>query len=164
MLSLTINHNIHITREQRYSLYEGETIETIGVSLPVWLSEEITSEPAKEIFCKYTLRNIKDDEKPIQILEEGYEITLPYRTGKNKKILSDSEWLNLSMNRPDSLFKYYSKRVNDVSCANLLDPEDGGGKCLIYREHNKFQIDNRMLNIVHYVKIGEMEELLDTIY
>jgi hypothetical protein len=164
MLSLTINHNIHITREQRYLLYNGHTVETVGISIPVWLTDEFTSEPAKEIFCKYTLKNDKDGDKPIQINKDGYEITLPYRTGKTVRKLSDRDWLKLSMKKPEVLNKYYSQQLQERSCSDLLDLEDGGGKCLIYREQDKFIISKKTFNVMHYIKIDDMQELLNSIY
>jgi hypothetical protein len=163
MLNLTINHNIHLTHEQRYALFNGNTVFTIGVSLPVWLKDGLTSEPAREVFCRYILKNTKK-ESPINILEDGYEITIPYRKPKAAKLISDGDWLKLSMKNPDALQHYYAQRVAEVSCKNLLDPIDGGGKCMIYREHNKIEYNKEELNVVHYVKIADIEELLESLY
>lgn len=162
MLNLTISHVIHLPREERYALHDGRTIVTEGVSVPVWLIDGTTSEPAREVFCRYILRNTKE-ERPIQILDDGYDITIPYREGQ-RHVLNDEDWLELSMKNPDALFNYYARRVTEVSSKNLLDPEDGGGKCLMFREQNKVEIKKREVNVVHYIKIDDMEELLSSIY
>ena len=56
-VTLTIHHNIFLTREERLSLHSGESIETIGYAIPVWTEGEATTEPAKEVFCRYYLLN-----------------------------------------------------------------------------------------------------------
>ena len=162
MLNLTISHIIYLTKKERYTLYNGVSIETVGLSVPIWCKDGNTSEPGKEIFCKYVICNPRT-ECPIKILKDGYEITLPYRLGKKEK-LSDEKWLDLSMNNPDALHQYYSQAVSEVSSKNLLDPEHGGGRCLVYREHNKITIGKEPSNVVHYVKIDDMDELLESIY
>jgi hypothetical protein len=56
MLTLTVSHNIFLTKKQRYELSVVEsTLEVIGISFPVWFYKGKTSEPAKEVFCKYIL-------------------------------------------------------------------------------------------------------------
>ena len=57
MATLTISHYIYLTKEQRYALHERQPIEAIGISVPVWFNKGNTSEPAKEIFCKYQIAN-----------------------------------------------------------------------------------------------------------
>jgi hypothetical protein len=162
MLNLTINHNIHVNRQQRYALYDGESVEVIGISLPVWLKNGITSEPAKEIFCRYILKNATE-EKPINVLPDGYEITLPYRPKKSTTKLPDRLWLKWTMTNPDALANYYDKRVREISCHNLLDTVDGGSKCLYYREQNQIMYEGQLLNVVHYIQIEDIDELLKSI-
>ena len=36
MIRLTILHNIHLNKDKRYKIYQGEDIETVGVSVPCW--------------------------------------------------------------------------------------------------------------------------------
>lgn len=161
MLSLTIHHNIHLTREQRYALHDGQEIMTIGVSVPVWYMNKVTSEPAKEVFCRYFLSNPKTDE-PIKILEDGYEIAIPYREGSPLK-LSDEEWQELFRNNPNKLDALYKMTIEEVSSKNLLDVQDGGSGSLSYREHNKVKRGDTFLNIMHYVNIEPMETLLESL-
>lgn len=78
MLTLTISHNIFLTREQRYLIANKEKIEVIGVSVPVWFYRGNTSEPAKEIFSKYILTNLETNEAILRT-KEGYQINLPQK-------------------------------------------------------------------------------------
>lgn len=151
MLSLAIHHNIRLNADQRMSLHEGNDVDTIGVSVPVWFMDGVTTEPGRELFCKYRLRNPKS-ELPIRICEDGYEIFLPYREGSRPPI-SDEEWRRLSRDRPDLLDEYYDKWVPEVSSRNLLDPPHGGGS-LAYRESNKVKRGDHTITIMHFVCIS----------
>ena len=57
MITLATSHNIYLTHEDRYALVKGQTVESVGVSVPVWFIKGTTSEPAVEVFCKYVLTN-----------------------------------------------------------------------------------------------------------
>lgn len=161
MLSLTIQHNIHLTRDQRYALHDGIDIVAVGQCVPVWFMEKVTSEPGREVFCNYYLYNTKED-TPIQILEDGFEITLPHRPGESLN-MRDDEWRRLNREDPDKLRAMYDNLVKEVSSKNLLDIKDGGGQCLVYREHNKIKKNDSMLNIMHFVQMNDMEHLTGSI-
>lgn len=88
MKTLAISHYIYLTKDQRYDLHNGKEIEVIGISVPVWFKKGTTSEPAKEIFCKYTLTNTKEL-LPIDIKEDGYKINLPNTIDINSESLLD---------------------------------------------------------------------------
>lgn len=160
MLTLTIHHNIFLTKEQRYELVRGQDIVTVGVSVPVWFVEGFSSEPAKEIFCKYLLSNIQQD-IPIQIREDGYEIVIPYRSSiYARKAISDEEWRRYSeKERRD----YYATWKASIHPGNLLDPSDGGTACITYREHNKADTDGKKFSIVHFVNIDDISQLEESI-
>ena len=155
MLALTIHHNIKLTREQRYRLHDGENIEVVGVSVPVWFMGKTTSEPAKEVFCKYLLRNTKK-EKPIKILSNGYEITLPNRPGSFPQEITDEEWRTMDEYQRSV---YNAQFVSEVSSINLLDIKDGGSKKMRYREQNKVKNNDEILKIMHYIDIGDINEM-----
>lgn len=161
MIRLTVQHNIHLTRDQRYALHEGIELVVVGVSVPVWFQNNITSEPGKEIFCRYYIKNPKKD-CPIQILENGYEITLPYRLGQELSV-SDEQWRHLNFKEPEKLDAMYKSLVNEASSKNLIDIKDGGSECLSYREHNKIKKGEEMMNVMHFVNIGSVESLIDSI-
>jgi hypothetical protein len=161
MLSLTIHHNIHLTREERYNLHAGQEIVTVGVSVPVWFFQRMTSEPAKEIFCKYFIGNPKKDD-PIRVLENGYSIPLPYREGVRLDIPNE-EWWELYRKDPKRLEELEKVCVEEVSSKSLLDLKDGGCGHLSYREHNKIQKEDKTYSIMHYVSINAMEQLVNSI-
>lgn len=156
MLRLTIYHNIHLNREQIYNLNEGKDIESVGVAVPTWFVNKITSEPANEVFCKYYLKNPKK-EIPIKILNDGYEITLPYREAKKHNLKPKDP------NNDNDLENMYLRSIKEISCKNLLDPVDGGCGFLNYRELNKVKVRNKELDIMHYIVISRVEQLIDSI-
>jgi hypothetical protein len=162
VLNLTIQHLIHLTREQRYALHEGIEIVTVGICVPVWFVNKMTSEPAREVFCNYYIQNPKADH-PIKVRGDGFEITLPYREGKGLS-LTDDEWRILHNQNPEKLERLYKQCVAEVSSKNLLDIGDGGnGGHLCYREHNKIQEDGQTLNMMHYIQISPIEDLTASI-
>ncbi len=162
MLSLAIHHNLWLTREQRYAIHAGIELVIIGMSVPVWVeNDRSTSEPAKEIFCKYYLKNNKID-CPIQIKEDGYEITLPNRDGTLPK-LTDSEWRILNMQNQSKLEGHYQKCSRQSSSLNLLDLKDGGSKSLSFREHNKSKRAEGFINFIHFVSMMDIDDLTSSL-
>ena len=85
--------NYWTTKEQRYELHEGQELQVTGISVPVWYVNKITSEPAKEVFCNYYLKNTHED-IPIKILEDGYEIYLPMKKSKSSIIEIAPIWFH----------------------------------------------------------------------
>ena len=164
MLHLAITHNIHLTRDQCYALHEQQEVHTACVSIPVWHSGLLTSEPAKEVFCKYIIKNTRQD-VPIQILKEGYLVHMPFRPAKNDaKPLTDEEWRFLNMNNPKKLREYYKKMKPEISSKNLLDIKDGGSECLMYREHNQVSNNGKTLKLMHFVSVRRLEHLEESMY
>lgn len=161
MLTLSIHHNVHLTREQRYALHAQENISVTGICIPVWSMNLITSEPAKEVFCRYHLTN-PNEEIPIRIVEDGFHLTIPYREGQPLQ-MSDEDWRYLNLNNPDVLSHKYQETVPEVSSKNLLDLADGGLGQLTYRERVKMRQNDVLITIMHHVTIGSMESLLETI-
>lgn len=158
MLSIAIHHNIWLTRDQRYAIHEGTEIVVVGVSIPVWVHDNrVTSEPAKEVFCKYYLKNPKQ-ELEIQIMKDGYVINIPNNEGSVPN-LSDEEWRYLNFNFPQKLEACYDKCQRSVTSKNLLDIKDGGSKYLSFREHNKIKSNDELINFIHFVNISDMDEL-----
>lgn len=163
-MDLTISHHIYLNREQRYEIHEGKEFDVIGVSLPVWTENgEIINKHTKEIFCKYYLSNPKK-ELAITILKDGFEITLPYRPGKQNKSLSDEEWRRMNFHNPELLDEWYKKQIYEVSSKNLLDLKDGGSAHLYYREHNKIKKNDTILNIMHFVSINDISKLEKSLF
>lgn len=161
MLNLTIHHNVYLTKRQRYALHEGIELVVTGVCVPIWCFKNHTSEPGREVFCRYYLKNQRKD-YPIQIQAEGFEISIPYREGKTPP-LSDEQWREWNLKDPSKLEEYYKTCVSEVSSKNLLDPIDGGGRCLTYREHNQVKKDKTLMKILHYVNIEDEAVLTESL-
>lgn len=135
MLTLTISHNIFLSKEQRYALSEpGLVVEVVGVSVPVWFFSGKTSEPAKEVFSLYKLV-ISDDNKAISKHKHGYFINLPR-----------------------------SLQTISIPIAQILkDYEDGGRGTLQYKEYSTSKSNGRKFNVVHTIEIYDDKDLLDSI-
>ena len=145
MTTLTISHYIYLSHEQRYDLHELKSVEAIGASVPVWFDNGNTSEPAKEVFCKYKITN-EPVNKAIIPTEEGYSINLP------QKITFDN----------------FSKEFQIAAAMHLgtseklLDIKDGGIESLEFRQYNKIQNGDRNFNVIHFVEIKPIEILYET--
>jgi hypothetical protein len=162
MLNLKIHHIVHLTQEQRYALHNGEEHIVVGVSVPVWDRNRNTTEPAKEVFCLYHLKNTKSD-SPLKILSYGYEIDLPYKENKTTT-LSDEVWRDWHMSHPDKLDEYYEEKYkNTISSQHLLDPADGGHASMCYREHNEMKRQDELWKIDHFVNIVDMTYLTNSL-
>lgn len=156
MLTLSIQHNIYLDRNQRYALHNQEDINTVGVSTPVWHFKEKTSEPAKEVFCHYFLRNPRK-EIPIKILKDGFLLCLPFRIPRRQqRELNNSEWLSMNQEQREA---YYTAIPREMSSASLLDIQDGGSETLIYRESNTVKNGDKFMKIVHYVSLYDIKYL-----
>lgn len=144
MLRLTISHYIYLSRDQRYALHNGEALEIVGTSVPVWFMKGNTSEPAKEVFCKYKLTN-QPGNKIINISEEGYCINLP------QKILKEAS--------QDQIVNVENSRMSE----KLLDIKDGGAEQFEFRQYNNLEKQYGNGSIVHFVEIKPIELLTETL-
>lgn len=156
---LIIHHKLHLTKDQRYLLHKGENVETIGISIPVWMIGSKTTEPASEVFCKYVLKNTKE-ENPIKITDEGYEITIPAKDWIEGENISNEKYWKMT---EEEKYEFYKLKGTQASSKNLLDIKDGGSGSLAYREHNKINHKNHQLSVVHFVNIESIEHLIDSI-
>lgn len=145
MATLLITHFIYLTKEQRYALHSGKNIEVVGVSLPVWFYKGTTSEPAKELFCRYELTN-DNSNRPIKILEDGYNINLPQKPSEE-----------------DDKSKVKAVFVDYDTSERLLDVADGGVEWLEFREYSKIEIDYIEHNIIHFIEMKKIELLEKTL-
>lgn len=141
MATLTISHYVYLTKEQRYALHAGQEVEVVGVSVPVWFHKGTTSEPAKELFCKYKLTNEKTN-KVIFQTEEGYAVNLPQPQAE--KITDETP-----------IATGYSDK--------LLNVEDKGSEYLDFRQYNRIKQGDKEFNVVHFVEIKTLETLMETL-
>jgi len=135
VLTLTVSHNIFLTKEQRYLFAEPDAeIEAIGVSIPVWYLNGKTSEPAIEVFCKYKLK-IDDGKKAVTKFDEGYNIFLPP--------FLDNSTLPIGI--------------------MLRDSKDGGKESLQYKEYSRIKKKTINYSIIHIIEIYDDQRLISTI-
>lgn len=76
---LTIAHNIYLSREERYKLNEPEAeLSIIGITLPVWVRNSFTSEPADEVISKYVIKTHSTDPnvEMVSMSNDGFTIYL----------------------------------------------------------------------------------------
>ena len=158
MSTLTINHNLFLTRAERYAWYEGQSIEVIGVSIPVWFSKSITSEPAIEIFCKYRLINVPKNIF-IKNANDGYDIQIPSKPEK-EYFIPDDLWNKMSKDEKE---KWYEDNEPPPTLKMLLDIKDGGSAHLAFRQYSKVRKNKKILNVIHFVEIKDIEELKQTL-
>jgi len=138
ILTLTVSHNVFLNREQRYNLFDGKEIEITGVSTPIWYYQGQTSEPGNEVFCKYKL--IPNEHKIlVKHTDVGYDIYLPRKT-------EDLE----------------NNKANPLTVKNILDIKDGGIEWIAFRQFAKAKKNKKTVNIVHFVEIKTLEELIDS--
>lgn len=112
MKTLTISHHIYLDEEEKKDLEADKQIEVTGISVPVWFEKGNTSEPAKEVFCKYYIEKT-NVETPIKALNNGYVIKL----SDIKKEKEFREHIEGTMNGdPITIIHYVF--IKDVSALN----------------------------------------------
>jgi len=145
-LHLAVSHLIFLTKEQRYKLHEGETVDTTGVSVPVWFWGGNTSEPAMEVFCKYHITNQKTD-NTICLMNGGYEINIPQEDTPRVPVEEEGT----------------SKGT--ITSKNLLGIKDGGSEWLEYKVFKKLRAQgvDQIINMVHSIEMKSWERLTTTL-
>src|SRR5436190_1870923 len=64
--SLSVIHQISLSEAECEALLRpNTTIETTGICMPVWISQGITNEPGKEVFCRYQITPTEGEKKII---------------------------------------------------------------------------------------------------
>ncbi len=140
--TIVINHILYFTPEQRIGLVRNRiSTALVGISIPVWFNQGKSTEPAKEVFCQYTVTNEPKD-MMVAALPTGYRINLP----QPKPLADESE----ENSAPD---------LNKLGNA-----EDGGSGWLIFKQfQNLKQEDGTVMHILHYVEMRDIEYYLDSI-
>lgn len=154
MITLVISHYIYLNRDERYKLFNGESVETLGVSVPVWFDKGSTSEPAKEVFCQYLVKNNRNHEV-IKTLKDGYEINLPQSIAFLKKMKEGFDEKQLLDHIKGNDFFDRSIR--------LLDAEDGGAEWLEFKQYASMRLKKKKIEVVHSVEIKDISILQQTL-
>jgi hypothetical protein len=142
---LSISHNIFLDRNQRYDLNNKKVIEVVGSNFPIWFSGEKTSEPGREIFCRYRIHPYKSVFRNIKVNGDGYDIFL----------LQEKEDVGTM---PAKIKKFFNKTSNPPSVISLLDIKDGGAEWLYFRSY-----DRKYINLIHSVEIQKIENLMESL-
>lgn len=159
MLTLVNSHNIALSKEQRYKLHAGETIQAIGVSIPVWFEKGNTSEPANEVFVQYKLSNQTQDFQ-IKTITTGYEINLPQPNPELEQQLAEID---------EKILATLGIQKETPNSQKLLDYEDGGNKGMYFRQFSRSNLiidgkkTNTPLSIIHSVEIHAIDDLIETL-
>ena len=160
---LTVLHNIFLTRKERYDLIEGESITTMGVSVPVWVLHKSgkSTEPASEVFCEYQIINDKESGKSVKKIPKGYAIRLPQLEEEEKPAPSLEEWIEMSKEEQKT---WYEENKKPPHPGNLRDITDGGSEYLRFEQQRKAKFNNGpYIHILHWVEIKGIEALNKTI-
>ncbi len=147
MATFTASHYLYMTKQQRYDLHSGKEVQMNGVLIPVWFEKGNTSEPAKEVFCEYTLRNTRK-KSGVEFNKKGFVIDMPYfeiAGGEN----TDREILRAAQ-----------QRIGTSEL--LLDLDDGGLEHCEFRYFHKKTIAGKKHNVIHFVEIKPLDVLDDT--
>jgi len=161
-IALFVSHHIYLTEAERYALNQGTCVNTVGISIPVWFYKGSTSEPAHELFCDYELVNSKSDLSVINTTDQfGYYINLPQipKDYKPPKKITDEEWYKLP---PHKIKAYYEENKRPLCSERLLNPKDGGGAYLAWRQNDIVKKDKKMLHITNLVHIRDVSELKES--
>lgn len=159
---LVIAHNLFLSRAERYQLIECEPIEVVGASLPVWFSLKHTSEPAEEIFCKYSIHNNKNEPGgTVQRIAGGYRINLPQlpKDWAPSAPLTDEEWRLMG---EKELTAWYKNHGTPANANYLRDIKDGGGEHLKFRYLGEATENEKSLQLIHYCQLKTIESLCNS--
>lgn len=130
-----VSHQILLTSEQRNILSSGGEITVPGVSVPVWVHRNKTSEPAEEVFVKYKIWG-EDGAPRIKHNKEGYDIHMPVKSALDKD--GDPQ----------------------PNLGDLKDVKNNGCEWVAFKQSSKAQLkQGKTLKIIHFVQIKDISEL-----
>ena len=158
LIVFVVFHNIFLTREERYSIHNGNSVETTGIAIISESSSDDKDEKQeilKEIFCKYVI-TYGEENVPVQINPEGFIVQIPHRPKKTVIELTDDDFRKLTPKEYNHINK---KNIPEISSKNLLDLKDGGDETIIYRERNKYFLNGKKILQTHYFQILDMSVL-----
>jgi len=128
----------------------------VGISLPVWVKDGKSSEPANEVFCKYYLTNIPQDEN-LKLLADGYKINLPQKFNDWQPPELCEEIYRGFTRRERARWYRNNFPARIVAAKNLLDVKEGGSESINYREYNKVYHESEAMDIIHYINISDIK-------
>lgn len=135
MIILTISHCLYLTDDQIDILIENGVVDTVGVSVPVWFKMGSTSEPAQEVFCRYTITNSVEDYF-ITTSEEGYQFNVPQLAELNTDTMT-----------------FAQQRLRDLK----------DGSYLSFKNYKKIRTKNNRTNVVHIISICRADRYVQSL-
>lgn len=136
---LYVGHNIFLSREQRYRLYNGKSLKVVGFN--VCKSYPSKEEVPLEYFCIYNLIPKKIKNYIIKKNQKGYTIYID------------------NLNIP-SIFEFFYKNKNTpCSAKNLIDIKDGGKEWVFLKKEE----NEKNFKTLHTIEIQKIESLLDSL-
>lgn len=156
-VNLVISHNLFLTEAERRSFIGGKEVQTVGVSVPVWSVNGISSEPANEVFVKYHLKH--GEALLVHHNQEGYTVNIPDGPPKLPR-LSDEQYRAMSV---EEVERWYEVNEPQPSVNNLKEIREGGSAYLAFRQYSRVQRQKRVTHVLHFVEIKPIEDLLETL-
>jgi len=145
---LFCTHQIFLSREQRYDLYHGITVEAVGSLIQTSVVDKHKN-LTKEVFLKYKIdMDIAEDK--VEVLKNSYNIHVP-----TKKYEEDEEVKEGFKENINSTFVW----ENDI-----LDYTEGGHELLYFKYRKIYTIESKKILVMHSVEIKDIKILEKSIY
>jgi len=141
-LTLTVSHSLFLTRDQCYSIHNGNEVEIIGVSIPTWFYKGKISEPTIEVFCRYKINQTKN---LLSIKEKSkiYELSIPIINSEN---ITTKNLLDI---KDDGSEHIIFRQYQSINRQGKLEVRHG----MTYGQ----------INMLHFIEIKRIEDLLATL-
>jgi hypothetical protein len=140
-IPIFVDHQIFVDEDQRYAIYEGEEVRTLGKLNQIEQfakngdkNQEIFT---KEIFLEYRIDSNRKKE-PIEVLPSFYKIHIPFP--------------NLITNED---FDENDENFQNDYIEDLLNEEDGGRKRLTINFKKAYKLKKRNFVFIHNIEIKD---------
>lgn len=155
-------HSIFLTEEEISRLVNGESVNSIGYCVPVWVDAKTgrTTEPGGEVFCNYILHNSSLKQREVNIIaKKGYEIFLPNSSDWVPPPKDDYE--KMSIWPSEERLKFF----NEMEKWWFLNPKPAGVENL-KRGYLRFETKNKTAKThveQHVIEISLWKRLLESL-
>lgn len=134
---ILLNHQIFLTKEERYNIYAGKKVAALGSLVETTVFQKDDEKIfQKEIFVNYEI-DIEALEEKVEICNDFYKIHLPI-TFKHSE------------------FNDNAKKFNDyIYIEDILDEEDGGKQQLFFKYRKIYTHENKNFVTLHCIEIKD---------
>jgi len=134
-----INHNIFLTKEERYDLYAGKKIFTIGSIIETSVIQHKNDRVfEKEIFVNYEIDTDIVEDK-VEICNDFYKIHI------------SANYSNSELNKD-----------HDFVLEDMLDQDDGGKNGIFFKHRKIYTHKHKNYVVLHTVDIKDIELLKES--